>query len=301
MTSQAESDPASAINELCASVGEFSQFIRSLPEAAQAEKAWGPKEALAHLVYWLESYVTQVEALQDNQTPALPDGHFDDLNAQAIKESRGLSIPELLRRYQAACDWLSNFAQTHDPANTVLVLKQGSSFQHPLTVYMTAEAGHIRWHQKILERQVSGAYLDDVEKLQETVSEFCSFIRSLPDAALVERAWGPREVLAYLVFWLERCVAQIEAAVAGKPFDGPIGRLKKLDALALDTGRGLPVDELLRRLEAADSRLRHFGQALDPQQIIVKFRAHEATLDGVILRINSHVRNHHKKLARAMT
>ena len=130
-------------DDLRQAVGEFRHFVSGLPEPALVEKAWGPKEALAHLVFWLESYVTQVEALLAGQTPELPSGRFDDLNAEVVTASRGVPVTELLRRHLVACERLYQVAESHDPENIVLVLKQGSAFRHPLPVYMTAEAGHI--------------------------------------------------------------------------------------------------------------------------------------------------------------
>ena len=38
------------------------RYIEGLPEA-RADKAWGPKEILAHLVYWQEIWVAQAEAI----------------------------------------------------------------------------------------------------------------------------------------------------------------------------------------------------------------------------------------------
>ncbi|HEX6384797.1 MAG TPA: maleylpyruvate isomerase N-terminal domain-containing protein [Anaerolineae bacterium] len=285
-------------DELCRAVDEFRRFISSLPETVLVEKAWGPKEALAHLVFWLESYVTQVEALLAGETPGLPRGRFDDLNAEVVAASRGVSLAELLRRHHVACERLYQVAESHDPESIVLVLKQGSAFQHPLSTYMTAEASHIRWHQQILERQIGGGYLDEVEKLRETVAVFCRFIRELPEVDLAVQTWGPKEVLAHLVFWHERYVAQIEALRAGEPFAGPEGRLKDLNALAVEASRGVAVAELLRRFEAADERLREFGRTLDPQNVILEVQSHRHTLDGAISSIETHIRNHHQKLVR---
>jgi hypothetical protein len=138
-----------------------------------------------------------------------------------------------------------------------------------------------------------------ITELREAVDEFRHFIMELPDEARVEKVCGPKEVLAYLVFWHERCVVQIEAILAEAPFTGPEGRLKDLNAQAVEAGRGLPVVELVRRFKAADERLRQFGQSLDPQNIVVKVQAHQSTLDGVISGLTSHIRNHQRKLERA--
>jgi hypothetical protein len=105
----------SAIQELREAVDEFSRFIRDLPEAALLDKAWGPREVLVHLVFWLESYVAQTEAILAGEPFKLLRGRFDDLNSQAIEASRGVAVDELLRRHQMASERLGSLAQTHDP------------------------------------------------------------------------------------------------------------------------------------------------------------------------------------------
>ena len=263
-----------------------------------AEKACGPKEVLAHLVFWLESYLVQVEAILAGDKPEPPQGHFDDLNAQAVEASRGVPVTKLLDRHRAACERLGYVAHTNDPEKVIFTLKKGSAFRHPLTKYLTAEAGHIRWHQKILERQVNQDYLSDIDKLRETVDRFCRFINHLPETALVEQEWGPKEVLAYLVFWHERCVAQIEAVLAKESFAGSEDRLKDLKTQAVQASRGVPVTDLINRFKAVDERLRNLGRTLDPQTIMIKVQAHQHTLDGAISSLDTHIRRHHQKVAR---
>ena len=58
-----------------------------------------------------------------------------------------------------------------------------------------------------------------LDKLRATVEGFCRFIVGLPKTTLVEQEWGPKEVLAHLVFWHESYVAQIEALMGGAPFE----------------------------------------------------------------------------------
>jgi hypothetical protein len=287
-----------ATEELCQAVGDIRRFIVALPQADFVEKAWGPREVLAHLVFWIESYVTQVDALLAGETPLLLQGRFDDLNAQAVQASRGVSVEELLRRHQAACEHLCQVARTHDPESIVFVLKKGSSFRRSLPQYLSAEASHIRSHQRILERQVDRAYMGEIEKLKETVDAFCQFVQELPDADLVEQEWGPMEVLAHLVFWHERHVAQIESILAQEPFAGPEGRPKDLNAYAVKAGRSQPVGELVHRLQVADERLRSFGRTLDPQDVVLEVQSHLHTLEGAIARIEAHIRNHHRRLMR---
>lgn len=192
-------------DELRQAVDQFHRLIADLPETALVEKAWGPKEALAHLVFWLESYVLQVEAI-----------------------------------------------------------------------------------------------LAEIKKLRETVAAFCHFIQEVPEAELAEQVGWPKEVLAHLVFWHERYVAQIEAMLTGEPFAGPEGRLNDLNTLAVEASQGRAIEELLQRFQAADERLREFGRTLDPQNVILEVQSHLHTLDGAISSIETHIRNHHHKLVRSI-
>jgi hypothetical protein len=140
--------------------------------------------------------------------------------------------------------------------------------------------------------------MNDSEKLRETVETFCRFIEQLPTAALTDQAWGPKEVLAHLVFYHEGYVRQIEARLAGRPFDLPKGRYNDLNAQAAAAGRSVPVDELVRRLRAADERLRGLYVAYNPAQIMVEIKqgAKIWPLADLVPAVESHVRGHWQKL-----
>src|SRR6266511_6260393 len=102
MSSQVRPDVASATSQLHDAVDTLHRFIRTLPPAALVEKVWGAKEVLAHLVFWIESYILQLEAIQAGSVPLPPQGRFDDLNLQVVAASRGVAVDELLRRHQRA-------------------------------------------------------------------------------------------------------------------------------------------------------------------------------------------------------
>src|SRR6266508_2935605 len=186
-------DPMQGVAQLREAVNAFGRFIAELPDNAVVEKACGPKEVLAHLVFWMESYVVQTDALLSNPPPAPPHGSFDDLNAQAVDASRGVSAAALLHRHHAASDQLCRVAQIHDPERMVFVLKKGSVIQRPLTWYLTAEANHIRWHQQILEGQARGEYLNDIPQLRQTVDSFCQFVQELPHKVRGEQVQKVKE------------------------------------------------------------------------------------------------------------
>ena len=80
---------------------------------------------------------------------------------------------------------------------------------------------------------------------------------------------------------------------------GRRARPKDLNARAVKANRSQSVGELVRRLQAADERLRGFGTTLDPQDVVLEVQSHLHTLEGAIGRIEAHIRNHHRKLLSA--
>jgi hypothetical protein len=288
--------------ELDKAVAVFCRFIRDLPETDLVEKAWGPKEVLAHLVFYSENYVTQVEAILAGQPAEPPWGRWDDLNARVVEASRGVTVGELLRRFESATERLCAVAEVRDPERITLQVTQGST-RRTLAQLMGEEAGHIRHHLRALERQARREYLGDADRLRETVDDFCRLVRALSEEARTDaEVWGPKEVLAHLVFWHERYVTQVETVLAGVPFAGPPGRRDDLNAQAVEASRGVPVDDLLRRLQTVDERLRDLARTLDPQNVLVEVHwqrgTYRCTLDDVIVRAEKHVRQHHRELAR---
>ncbi len=296
-------DPMQAAQQLRAAVNAFGHFIAELPDNAVVEKACGPKEVLAHLVFWMESYVVQTDALLANQPSEPPHGSFDDLNAQAVDASRGVSAAALLRRHQAASDQLCRIAQIHDPKRMVFVLKKGSAIQRPLTWYLTAEANHIRWHQQILEGQARGEYLNDIPQLRQTVDSFCQFVQELPHKVPHEHVQKVKEVLARLVVWHESYVGQIEAMSADEIVKAASDQRAALNAQAVALSHSTSMDELVHRFQVADERLRSFAQHRDPQDTLVavywEHFSHVSTLDAVITQVATQISNLHRKLVRA--
>jgi len=66
--------------------------------------------------------------------------------------------------------------------------------------------------------------MNDTNRLTDTVNQFCRFMETLPASALVGQDWGPKEVLAHLVYHHELYVTLVQAFVARAPFDPPTGR-----------------------------------------------------------------------------
>ncbi|HEY42932.1 MAG TPA: hypothetical protein G4O11_03010 [Anaerolineae bacterium] len=138
---------------LRATVEMFCRFIEGSRIATVAEQAWGPKEVLAHLVFHHESYIDQVKALRNGELFEPPRGRFSDLNAQAVVDSRGVSVQELIRRFLEANETLCNLYKSVDPHAIVLEIKLGAKLRTFAELIPEVEA-HIRNHQRILMREL---------------------------------------------------------------------------------------------------------------------------------------------------
>jgi hypothetical protein len=144
--------------------------------------------------------------------------------------------------------------------------------------------------------------MNDCERLMETVDRFSQFIITLPADAVAEQEWGPKEVLAHLVYYHELYVNLIEATLAGVPAMPSQGRFRDLNATAIQASRGVPVPQLVERLQEANRRLVSLYDAHDPDAIVVKIKAGAKlwTLTGLVPEVEAHIRNHLDKLCRSL-
>lgn len=288
---------ATQIAELNAAVESFCRYVEDLPPSFIVEKVWGTKEVLAHLHFWLNSYVVQIEAINKCETPQPPIGRFDDINVQIVSDSRGVSIHRLLSDYQTACDGLCTLASEHDPDGIYFCLKVGSK-PKPLRWFITAETGHIRAHLRDLKYQSDGTYLQDVEKLDKMSAKFPKFIRALPRPLSSDA----KDSLAQAVFWHEYHLTHIQSVLDGNTIDLPVRKQDELNADAVEIFREVSVDDLLARFEVADERLRQFGVTLDPQNIVIpmhwKNGFHWHTLDTIVKKVERDIAARFRDLMR---
>lgn len=142
--------------------------------------------------------------------------------------------------------------------------------------------------------------MNDAEQLVATVERFCKFIAALPDSTLPKQDWGPREVLAHLVFHHERYVRLAQAFLAGNPEIPYNGRYREMNARAVAENRGIPVLVLLERLRAANERLLAIYHQNDPGKIPMELKAGAKmhTLAVLIPLVEAHIRNHQEKLSK---
>ena len=144
--------------------------------------------------------------------------------------------------------------------------------------------------------------MKDSTRLTETVDQFCQFITALPASALVEQDWGPKEVLAHLVYHHELYVNLVEAFLAGTPVASPKGRFRDLNAAAVAASRGVSPARLVTRLQKANQRLVEVYQQSNPGEITVEIKAGAKlrTLAELVPEVEAHIRNHLEKLRKSL-
>lgn len=139
--------------KLQTTIERFCQFMEGLPEEALVPQEWGPREVLAHLLFWHESYVVQLESLLDDQAVSVPQGRYKDLNLEAAKMHRETPVIELVRRFREANERFCHLGQNPGAEALVLEIKKGSK-RWPLLELVPAVESHVRNHQRKLARQL---------------------------------------------------------------------------------------------------------------------------------------------------
>jgi len=149
--------------------------------------------------------------------------------------------------------------------------------------------------------------VNDMARLKDTVDRFAAFILALPADDLAEPSpggalgeWGPKEVLAHLVYHHELYVALVEAGVTNTPARPPAGTFRELNAQAVAANAGIPAPALVARLHGANRRLERLYLAHDPHAIVVEIKAgaKPRTLAALVPEVEAHIRNHLRKLQR---
>ena len=141
---------------------------------------------------------------------------------------------------------------------------------------------------------------DGPQRLTSSVETFCRTVEQLPAHAFLVKPWGPRQVLAHLVFWHEIYVRQIEAGRAGIGWLFPVGTLKELNEEAVASLAAVGVPTMLARFRAANTRLCRL--AADPNTAGARVQLKRDTkswpLSEFILQVESHVRRHGDEIRR---
>ena len=266
--------PAQALSE---AAGALRRYVEGLPPEALLEKAWGPREVIAHLAYWMEDHVAQVEAALEDRKATPLDGSYDALNARAVEIVRGVPADALLARCEAACAHLVAEAARPEGHAIRLVLKKGSPLR-PLDWFLRGEAEHVHWHLRILEEQ---ARYDPVVRAEALAAAGVAFLARRPYAAALAHATRCEEAL----------VAQVRAADEEVTTPLPTGRVleEQVEALA-----GLDAEALEERFRSANVALCAAVREADPQDTVVTFwrlqmrrGTMRCTLDDAVARVEA--------------
>jgi hypothetical protein len=139
---------------------------------------------------------------------------------------------------------------------------------------------------------------NDIERLTDTVENFCAWIESLPARETRGRDWGPREVLSHLVYWHEHYVAESRSFLAGKPHTPPAGRFADMNASAVEKYQTFPVAMLGKRFRIANRRLCRLASGHNARSIAfsIKQGSKRWRLTDLIPAVEAHIRNHQRAL-----
>ena len=142
---------------------------------------------------------------------------------------------------------------------------------------------------------------EDLARLGATVDAFCQTIERLPARALLEKPWGPRQVLGHLVFWHETYVLQIEARFAGKGWLLPEGTFNQMNADAVASLAMVGVPTQLARLRAANTRLCRLALQPKASEVRIQLKADSKawTLNEFLVMVEAHIRRHGDEVRRA--
>jgi hypothetical protein len=136
---------------LTATVESFCRLMEGLPARALLEKPWGPRQVLSHLVFWHETYVRQAEAQLTGKGWLLPEGTFNELNAQAVASLATVGVPTLLARLRAANKRLCTLVR-QPKASVVKIQLKADSKAWPLGEFLVMVEAHIRRHGEELRK-----------------------------------------------------------------------------------------------------------------------------------------------------
>lgn len=143
-------DRSVAISNLRESVDAFAGFVESRPDPPLTGGAWGAREVLCHIVYWHETYVRILRAINAGGAPVQREGRFTEFNRQAVVELGAVPAPELVARLRRAQRRLEVELLALTPTahiNIKVGSKPWGANQFPERI-----AGHLRGHLRELRR-----------------------------------------------------------------------------------------------------------------------------------------------------
>jgi mycothiol maleylpyruvate isomerase-like protein len=143
-------DRVAAIAELRSAVDAFIDHVEQGPEPHLTGGEWGTREVLCHLVYWHETYVLIVRAMNTNQPPVQRAGSFKDFNREGITQLGAEPVAGMLTRLRRAQRRLEVELLALPPAATINIKVDSKPW--PADEFPARIAGHIRGHLRQLRR-----------------------------------------------------------------------------------------------------------------------------------------------------
>lgn len=143
-------DRVAATGELRMAVDAFIDYMDQRPEPRLTGGEWGAREVLCHLVYWHETYVRIVRAMNTHQPPVQRTGSFKDFNREGIAELGAEPVAAMVARLRRAQRRLEVELLALPPDATINI-KVGSK-AWPADEFPARIAGHVRGHLRQLRR-----------------------------------------------------------------------------------------------------------------------------------------------------
>lgn len=133
-------------------LAEALRFFRHAPDGSAAPGGpWGPKEVLAHIVWWHTFSCESVEGVLAGRDPQPPQGVVDAINAQAAAAHAATPIAALADRLEAVHQrMVAAMRALPDPSAIVMRRPDGSAFNAPQRLQIVAN--HVRGHLDELRR-----------------------------------------------------------------------------------------------------------------------------------------------------
>lgn len=113
----------------------------------------------------------------------------------------------------------------------------------------------------------------EAHALDAAVQDAIAYFRAADAPASQTEEWGPREVLAHLLFWHDFVIGALEAAARGELQPRPVGPQPEINGKAVEQYRDTPLEEQLAHLAASQQTLQARFLALPDPNVIVMQRA----------------------------
>lgn len=139
--------------------------------------------------------------------------------------------------------------------------------------------------------------------LSTTTDAFADYIRKLPKSSLdfsPSIIYGPREVLIHLTYWQEHYNRIIKDILQGKKPQLSSLSFKELNALAIEKNKKESVDQLIKRLKIAQTKIEKLSRRIGFWQLKIAFKngGKLRPLEEAFTKIEAHIRSHQRQLVR---